>query len=162
MDYIFCEAPVGRHAGGAMSFVPVCIVQTGRILANQTVIASAAAVVGLDTYPIADDELVNGLANGHHGAGPLVPRGELAIRRGQREVPVVDLKVRSASTAHGNLNQHLAKPRFGHRLVYNPNVLRTEKNCRPHALRYNVLLLFSGADLCSHRLLLVLGKYLPT
>src|SRR5262245_30327451 len=98
-----------------MSLGGVAIMQTRGVLADETVITPTAPVVRFNTGPVADGELIHGLAKGHDGPGPLVPGRKGAIRQGEREMSIVDLEVGATGSAHGNLHQHLARPRLRHR-----------------------------------------------
>src|SRR5438093_9740494 len=97
-----------------MSLGGVAIMQTRGVLADETVITPTAAVMRFNTDPVADDELIHSLTQGHDGAGPLVSGRKGAIRQGERKMPIVDLEVSATGPTHGHLHQHLARPRLRH------------------------------------------------
>ncbi len=135
MQRVLGEPAVRGHARGAVAEPAVAVVQAGGVLPDQAVIAAAAAVVSLDAHFVAHGEVIDRIAEGDHGTGPLVARGELPEGRGLREVAVEDFEVRAAGAAHRDLYQHLVATGPGDRLVYHPNVLGAEQHRRPHALR---------------------------
>ena len=113
VEHVLGEAAVGGQAAGAMAFGSVAVIQARGVHAEQAVVAAATAFVGFDGYPVARREFVDVLAEGDHGAGPLVAGCELAERRLRRVGLGLDLEIGAAHAAHRDFDEHLAWARHG-------------------------------------------------
>ena len=65
----------------------IAIVQAGGVFANQTVITPAAAVMRFNTDAVTHGKLIDGLAQGHHSARPLMPRRKGTKRQSEWKCP---------------------------------------------------------------------------
>jgi hypothetical protein len=79
VQHIFCKPAIRGHAGGAMALLGIAIVQARSVFANETVITPAAAVMRFNTDPVTHSEFIDGLPQGHHSPGPLMPGRKGAI-----------------------------------------------------------------------------------
>ena len=114
VDDVLGEPAVDGHAGGAMAARQVAEVEAGGVHPEDAVLTATTPFVGVDGDPVADRELVDARAEGRDRTGPLVARGERAVRRAAwsgRAIHPAD--VRPAGAAHRDLDEHLALAGLG-------------------------------------------------
>jgi hypothetical protein len=155
------EPAIGGDATGAMSLGRVAIIQARCIPADETVIAPTATVMGFDTNLVADGELIDGLSQGDHRTGPLVPGSKGAIRQGGSELPMVGFEVAATGATHGDLDQDLAGAGPRDKAVHHAYVPWAKEHGRTHRRRNE--LLFGMASHCRghdiHKLLRDINAY---
>ena len=114
VDRVLGEAAVAGQPLGAVALGQVAVVQARGVPALDAVLAALAALVHLDGHAVADLELVHARPQRRHRSRILVAHDELARGLAQ-ELPVQDLHVGPADGRDVDLEQHLARPRLGHR-----------------------------------------------
>ena len=137
---IFRKPAISGHASSAMAFLRIAIMQAGGVFADETVITPAAAVMRFNTDAVTHGELIDGLAQGHHSARPLMPRRKGTKRQSEWEMPVVDLEIAATGPTHRHFYQHLARTGLRYGTIDHADVPRAKEYSRTHGLRNAVLL----------------------
>ncbi len=120
-----------------MPLVGSAVVQAIGVEARQAVDASHTPAMRLTHHPVADGELVDAVAHGHHDARVLVSWDEGTRRRrgAAEEARAPDLQVSPAQRRSPHPDQHVLVPWRGYRQLRRRDRARLAEDGGPHCLR---------------------------
>src|SRR5438105_1881885 len=106
MDRVLREATIDGHAAGTMPLGDTPEVQASGVHAEYAILTASTTMVRFDRNAIADVQFVNCWSERDDGAGPFMPRRELAIRWLMWKWVRLNFQIGTARAAHRHFDQY--------------------------------------------------------